>query len=154
MGRKTPPPKEHIAKLQSKAVRFGKGQPRRQDIKGAPIPWEIRKAYGTLCQEEIDLTSKNALNDVLAKINEREGRKLPTVAQSIAAAQVLKALKGDSTAAEIVTVNNEGKQPDTLNVNNTGSIVHKNTPLEGEKKQAAIEELARFASKFKNLIKE
>lgn len=152
MGRKTPPSKETIAKMKAKEKRFKPkgdpdGQVRRQDKPGGAIPWEIRKAYGTLCREQINLKSPGAVNDVLERINGKGV--LPTIAQSIAAAQILKALKGDSTAAEIVTVNNEGKQPDNLNINSRGSITHRDTPLEGKKKDAAIEELLRLANKFK-----
>ena len=151
MGRKTPPSKESQAKMQeaSKATRFNGecANKKRQDIPGAPIPWEVRKAYGTLCRAPIDLTKPDAVNRALEHINGKG--KVPTGAQAIAAAVFLKALKGDLSAAEMVTVNNEGKLPDNININSTGSITHKNTPLEGDKKAAAIEELLRFAAKFK-----
>jgi hypothetical protein len=83
--------------------RFGEpgGADPRKATKMGPPKWSIRKQLAYLASQEVDLTDKQALKNLLGDH--------PTVAQIIALAALSKASKGDMQAVSYATENIDGK---------------------------------------------
>ena len=98
-----------------------------------------------ICAERINLKDKDAFEKLLERMN---GGKEPTIAQAAAASLCRRAIGGNLEALEKLTINNEGKLPDTVNVNSVNTLTHIYAELEGQERQETIDEMRRYFEKL------
>ena len=100
-------------------TRFGaeKANPGWYEIEGANEPYTIRRMQTVMMHkkiDDVDMEPAAAARQVLEQVI---GNEKATAAQAFAYKVFRKAFAGDMDAIEKITVNTEGKLPDTMNLN-------------------------------------